>query len=53
MVKIQRTRRGQHVITIPKAIIRVKKWKRGQELIVGLGPHGQVTLTEVVDNGKE
>ena len=36
----------QAVITIPRAIVKAKKWKAGTELDFVFGPHGEVILEE-------
>lgn len=47
MVRIQQTKRGQYWITIPKAIIKMFGWKKGDELIIGLNKKKDVTLNPV------
>jgi hypothetical protein len=48
MVKLQQATNGGFWITIPKSIIKDKKWKKGQELNLNMyDPNGNVIIREI------
>ena len=48
MVKIQENKQ-RFFVTIPKNIIILKGWKKGQELCFNIAKDGNVGLIEVID----
>ena len=46
MVKIQEGK-SQHWITIPKNLMKMKKWKKGTELIWNINRDGYLEIREV------
>jgi len=46
MVKIQESN-GRFWITIPKTKMKIKKWKKGQELDISFDKDGNLVLREV------
>lgn len=43
-MKVQVTKRGQHIVTIPKAVVELLGLKKGDELIIGMNAERDVTL---------
>jgi hypothetical protein len=48
MVKIQNPKQGQYNITLPLGIMKMKKWKKGTELLLTLNERGEVILKEIL-----
>lgn len=47
MVRLQfHEKNRQYVLTIPKAMVEAKKWKRGQELVFVFNERGNLELEE-------
>ena len=46
MVKLQEVRR-KFSITIPHEIIKLKKWRKGQEIVLGFDHEGNIILKEI------
>ena len=44
MVKLQYDLNKQYKITLPKALIEAKGWKKGDLIIIGLDDKGSITL---------
>jgi hypothetical protein len=47
MVKIQNPKEGQFNITLPLGIMKMKRWKKGTELLLTLDEKGEVVLKEI------
>ena len=47
MVKLQQTPDGQFLLTIPREYAKLKKWEKGQELVIGFNEKGNLELKEV------
>jgi bifunctional DNA-binding transcriptional regulator/antitoxin component of YhaV-PrlF toxin-antitoxin module len=45
-VKLQYRNEKQYVITLPKAIVKAKKWKKGDRLDISLDQSGCLLLTK-------
>lgn len=43
-MKLQRTKRDQYVLTIPKPIVRAKGWKQGEELTIKIDEKGRLLI---------
>lgn len=43
-MKLQMTKLGQYFISMPKTIVKSKKWKKGQEFTVAFNERGNVEL---------
>jgi len=50
MVKIQNPKEGQFNITLPLGIMKIKRWKKGTELLLTLNEKGEVILKEIIEN---
>lgn len=50
MVYVQKTSNEQFVITIPKSIIKLVKWKKGTELVFLQDNQGNVILKTIKPN---
>jgi len=46
MVKLQEFK-NRFFITIPKEYIELKKWSKGQELVLGFDHNGDIVIREV------
>jgi len=46
MVKVQENK-NRWFITIPKEYVKLKKWKKGQELVLGFDQEGRIIIQEV------
>lgn len=47
MVKIQSPKEGQFSITLPLAVMKFKRWKKGTELLPMVDDKGDVVLKEI------
>jgi antitoxin component of MazEF toxin-antitoxin module len=47
MAKIQETKTGQSMITIPKQFMKATGWKKGTELLIQLDDEGNLLLKEI------
>jgi bifunctional DNA-binding transcriptional regulator/antitoxin component of YhaV-PrlF toxin-antitoxin module len=45
MVKLQFDQNKQYKITLPKALVEAKGWKKGDLLLVGLDNKGDIVLS--------
>lgn len=45
MVRIQQSKRKQNWITIPKNVMELLGWKKGDEVIFGMDQKRRITLT--------
>jgi bifunctional DNA-binding transcriptional regulator/antitoxin component of YhaV-PrlF toxin-antitoxin module len=46
MVKLQEVT-GRYFICIPKEYVKLKKWKKGQELAIGFDHEGNLVIKQV------
>lgn len=46
MIKLQEVN-GRYFVSIPKELVRWKKWEKGQELAIGFNERGNLEITEV------
>lgn len=46
-MKLQKTNTGQYLVTIPKQIIKIKKWRKGQEFLPSINEKGRLELIPV------
>ncbi len=46
MVKLQEVK-NRYSITIPKQYVKLKKWEKGQELVVGFDHNGDIVIKEI------
>ena len=46
MVKLQETK-GRYFLSVPKEYVKLKKWKKGQELVFGFDHDGNIVIKEV------
>ena len=46
MVKLQENK-NRWFVTIPKEYVKLKKWKKGQELVLGFDHNGDIVIKEV------
>ena len=52
MVKLQYDTNGQYKITLPKALIEAKRWKRGDKISILLDDTGNIMLRNENENKK-
>lgn len=45
MVKLQEIK-GQFTVTVPKQLVKLKKWKKGQELLIGFNEKGNLEISD-------
>jgi len=46
MVKLQENK-NRWFVTIPKEYVKLKKWKKGQELALGFDHNGNIVIKEI------
>ena len=47
MVKLQQMKQGQFMVSVPKEYVKLKGWRKGQELAMGFDHEGNIVLKEV------
>ena len=53
MVKLQQMGGGQYMVSIPKELVKVKGWKKGQTLLLTFNERGNVEIREVKEITRE
>ncbi|HLD15243.1 MAG TPA: hypothetical protein VJB94_01550 [Candidatus Nanoarchaeia archaeon] len=48
MVKLQKTKNGSYVISIPLEKVKRKGWQKGQEFDVEFNEHGSLVLVPIM-----
>lgn len=46
MVKLQETK-GRYFLSVPKEYVKLKKWKKGTELVFGFDHQGRIIIEEI------
>lgn len=51
MVKLQKTKRGTYIVSVPKKYVRAQKWREDEEFALCPGDNGVLRLIPLFKNG--